>query len=174
MMARANSFLNEYLLPVLLDDPGNDETVAVVAHGIILRVLWTCIVRLFNPHDIRLKPDVESWGNRPGAPFMPVWSNTGFIELYIQRRLSPASLTLSKFSTPSQEDLNSSTFETAPPIQPHVPETLAVDAPLSNWTMDVLAVDCKTHLVDLRRTRGGIGSATHDERQQKIDSFFKK
>jgi hypothetical protein len=169
MKARANSFLNEYLLPVLLDDPSNDETVAVVAHGIILRVLWNCISSLFNPQDIRLKPDVESRSSGSGTPFLPLWSNTGFMEMNIQRRLSPESLTISQFSTPSQEILNNSTFETAPTA----PESLTLDAPLSNWTMDILSVDNKSHLVDLRRTRGGIGSATHDERQQKIDRFFK-
>lgn len=169
MTARANSFVSEYLLPVLLDDPSDDETVAVVAHGIILRVLWKCIASLFNPQDIRLKPDVEFRSSRPGAPLAPVWSNTGFMELYIQRHLPRELLTLSTSPTPSREMLNGRTF-----VQPQAPERLAVDAPLSNWTLDVLGVDSRSHLADVHRTRGGIGSAMHDERQQKIDSFFEK
>ncbi|KAL1961922.1 hypothetical protein VTN77DRAFT_751 [Rasamsonia byssochlamydoides] len=170
MKARANSFLSEYLLPVLLNDTSNDETVAVVAHGIILRVLWLCITSLFDPRDIRLGSNVASLNATPGSLFIPVWSNTGFVELCIQPRLPPESLTLSKFSTPSQQDLT----ETAPLVRSTLPESTPSDALLSGWTMDILAVDNKAHLADLRRTRGGIGSAAYDERQQTIDSYFGK
>jgi probable phosphoglycerate mutase len=176
MEARANAFLSEYLLPVLLNDTSNDEVVAVVAHGIILRVLWICITGLFNPRDIRFGPGVasSSWSNVAPSSFIPIWSNTGFVDLNIQRQLPPASQPLSGFyTTPPQQGLISSPLETAPPVQATVaPETLPSNALLSGWTMDVLAVDNKAHLADLRRTRGGIGSAAHDERQQKIDGFF--
>lgn len=173
MEARVNAFLSEYLLPVLLSDTSDDETVAVVAHGVILRVLWLCLTSLFNPQDIRFAPGV-AWNLRPGVPFIPIWSNTGFVELYIQRRLPPEPLTSSKLSTPSQQDFTSGVQETAPSAQSTLPETSPSDALLSGWTMDVLAVDSKAHLADLRRTRGGIGSAAYDERQQRIDSFFGK
>lgn len=39
--------------------------------------------------------------------------------------------------------------------------------------MKILTIDSKEHLSGLRRTRGGIGSATHDMRQKRIDQFFK-
>lgn len=38
----------------------------------------------------------------------------------------------------------------------------------------VLGVNCTAHLRDLKRTRGGIGSAAHDDSQKKIGSFFGK
>ena len=43
-----------------------------------------------------------------------------------------------------------------------------------SWKMHVSTVNKKGHLSGLRRTRGGVGSAQHDESQRSITSFFKK
>lgn len=39
--------------------------------------------------------------------------------------------------------------------------------------LDVLGVNCMHHLQGLRKTRGGIGSATFDDKQKTLDGFFK-
>lgn len=44
----------------------------------------------------------------------------------------------------------------------------------SGWTTVILAVDRKDHLVGLKRQRGGIGRSAHDDKQGKLESFFKK
>ncbi|KAI1266174.1 phosphoglycerate mutase-like protein [Xylariaceae sp. FL1019] len=40
------------------------------------------------------------------------------------------------------------------------------------WHMAVEAVNCVDHLVGLKKTRGGIGSAKFDSKQRTMDSFF--
>ncbi|KAL1972706.1 hypothetical protein VTN31DRAFT_7120 [Thermomyces dupontii] len=140
MRARATAFVEEYLRPLMMG--AAEETVAVVAHGVILSVLWECIAALFRPESIRI--GVEARSHRVfGATVVvkPFWSNTGFMELMIERPVK--SLTQASISPP-----------------------------LADWTLTVLAIDNKPHLRNLRRTGGGIGSASHDPRQQKIYRFF--
>jgi hypothetical protein len=38
----------------------------------------------------------------------------------------------------------------------------------------VKAVNSQEHLKGLKKTRGGIGSSKHDEKQKTMDSFFKR
>ncbi|KAJ9209924.1 hypothetical protein DTO166G4_8463 [Paecilomyces variotii] len=129
MRARATSFLRDYILPLLLGNSPEEEVVAVVAHGIILRVLWKCIADLFDPADIFISPDVDTSGIPPGSPLTPVWSNTGFMELDMRPKpLITASGTLS---------------QPAPPM-----------ATFSRWQMVILSVNSRSHLLDLRRTGG--------------------
>lgn len=144
MRARANRFLEEYLFPALLtheDETEKDSAIAIVAHGIILRVLWNCFMHAFPWGSVSFSPEVALSETR-GGTLVPFWSNTGYMELSV-RRPTPAIST-------------------------------EADSPLSGWTMKVLSVDNKTHLRDLRRTRGGIGSLQHDTKQRSIESFFKR
>lgn len=139
MRVRANAFVEEYLRPLMMGDA--DETVAVVSHGVFLSVLWECIAAHFRPENIKV--GVEGKSNRTSGTSVvvkPFWSNTGFMELLIER---PVSL------TPAS-----------------IPPSLAA------WTLTVLAINNTAHLRHLRRTGGGIGSASHDARQQKISQFF--
>lgn len=147
MRARSISFLRDYILPLLLGNPPEEEVVAVVAHGIILRVLWKCITDLFHSGDIFVSSEVET-GVVPSSPLTPVWSNTGFMELDIR----PKSLTTHSGTLPA---------------------SISTDSPFSGWQMLVLSVNNTSHLLDLRRTGGGIGSATHDQRQRTLDGFFR-
>ncbi|KAJ5553383.1 hypothetical protein N7494_002761 [Penicillium frequentans] len=146
MRERATSFLNEHFLPLLFDYSGTDSDIAIVSHGVFLRVLWNRLVDLFDPMDISLATGDASRDHGPAALFSPSWSNTGFMTLLIQPSQAP------------QE------HNTSP----------SVDALLNGWTMKIVAVDSKEHLAGLHRTRGGIGSAIHDSRQKRIDQFFKR
>ncbi|KAJ6785171.1 hypothetical protein PWT90_01582 [Aphanocladium album] len=67
----------------------------------------------------------------------------------------------------------------AVPLQPWWTNTAYLECVLAGGSsgaaglsMHVLAVNCTTHLQDLKRTRGGIGSAAHDDKQKKIESYF--
>lgn len=141
MRARANAFLNDYFLPVVFEP---DTTVAIVAHGIILRVLWDCLTRLFSPGTVQF-----SSASTTRDMLTPIWSNTGFMEVSIE---------------PDAASLDNQTPSISPPSSTFV---------LSGWSMTVLSIDSKPHLADLRRTRGGIGSMQHDTSQKRIDSFFR-
>jgi hypothetical protein len=45
---------------------------------------------------------------------------------------------------------------------------------LPNLSLVVKAVNSQEHLKGLKKTRGGIGSSKHDEKQKTMDSFFKR
>ncbi|KID84904.1 phosphoglycerate mutase family protein [Metarhizium guizhouense ARSEF 977] len=44
--------------------------------------------------------------------------------------------------------------------------------PWSGLELRVAQINCTTHLSGLRKTRGGIGSAAHDEKQKTIEGYF--
>lgn len=159
MRTRANKFLEEYLFPVLLshnesldNDAENCETaVAIVGHGIILRVLWNCLVQAFPPRSVHLTPEVAALCR--GGTLVPFWSNTGYMVLSIRRYPVQSSDAAMDIDTPS---------------------VTTAESPLSGWSIMVLSLDEKSHLRDLRRTRGGIGSSQHDTKQKSIESFFRR
>lgn len=93
MRTRANMFLEEYLFPVLLshDDETEDSPIAIVAHGIILRVLWNCFVHAFPPRSVLYSPEVAALSTTRRGVLVPVWSNTGYMELTVRRSVPGAS-----------------------------------------------------------------------------------
>ena len=56
MSSRANTFLIDYILPLISSPSGNEQVVAVVAHGVILQVLWVCLTELFDARNIHMGP----------------------------------------------------------------------------------------------------------------------
>jgi len=173
MRQRATSFLNTHLLPLLFDETHQRANVAIVAHGIILRVLWHCLIELFDPKDILTAPGITAGDGRPPVLISPSWSNTGFMSLSIQP-LRSVSTSPSKRQPYNQMQLVANAApptECLPPTQDiSVADTHFV---LCGWSMRILALDSRDHLSNLRRTRGGIGSASHDNRQKRIDQFFR-
>ncbi|KAJ5091566.1 hypothetical protein NUU61_006436 [Penicillium alfredii] len=155
MVRRAQSFLNEHLLPVLLDGTDHEEAVAVVSHGVFLRVLWNCVLQMFNPMNIQAS-GITSWDGNLAIFSAPSWSNTGFLTVFIQPNLAEAS--------------NTNTASVDTPIPAPQPPSTAL---LHGWSLVILGVNSKDHLTGLHRTRGGIGSAAHDTRQKRLDQFFK-
>ncbi|KID61534.1 uncharacterized protein G6M90_00g030320 [Metarhizium brunneum] len=51
-------------------------------------------------------------------------------------------------------------------------EVAARGNPWSGLELRVAQINCTTHLSGLRKTRGGIGSAAHDEKQKTIEGYF--
>ncbi|OKL61856.1 hypothetical protein UA08_03044 [Talaromyces atroroseus] len=136
MRGRVNTFLLQYFLPALrgaaADDDDDYQAIAIVAHGVILRVLWTCLVEALSPLDVHYR--CSSSTLESAAAVNPHWSNTGYMELSIRPRVK--------------------------------------DTSSSRGSIAVLSINNTTHLRDLRRTGGGIGSSAHDGRQRSIASYF--
>ena len=155
MDARMDSFVMEHLVPLLSVDISKAEAIfAIVSHGIIVNHLWKSCRKLFSRANVALAPGIEVKG---GLEYLGGWSNTGYLELDIQRVATEAHLD------------NSGNIQPTPP-SPNIDETL----PSLPLRMIVKAVNNTDHLKSLKRTRGGVGSAAFDEGQKKIESFFKR
>jgi len=158
---RAQEFVADFILPLLAlgsdeaeEASDRGECVAVVSHGIFLASLWRTLLSIFGPGRVVLGPQVvpgSAW--RPLA-YLPSWSNTGYLELTISRTTASVG--------------ESVAFDLLSGRAPSVPDHLAT------FTMNVEMVNGKEHLASLKRTRGGLGSATFDARQQRLDGFFKR
>ncbi|KAH0827646.1 hypothetical protein AYO21_07818 [Fonsecaea monophora] len=158
MVRRAESFLDDFILPhfargALDATTATQECVAVVSHGLFLSVLWRTLLRKFNSNTVALAPKVEAWGVR-SLEHLPSWTNTGFLELTIER--------------PSSELAHQS--QMAQPLA----STDIPSYPLKGCSMTIHGINSKDHLQDLKRTRGGLGSSPYDAKQQTLDGFFKR
>lgn len=159
MTARAESFVHDFLLPILCRDTGPREaTIAVVSHGIILNHLWRSILKLFAQRTVSLAPGLTISGGAGGTllEYLGGWSNTGYLELNVQPVLTAKEPTVSEFETTDSPATQTDGL-----------------TPLSGLRMVIKAVNGKEHLQGLKRTRG-VSSGKHDEGQKKIDAFFKK
>lgn len=155
MDARMDSFVMEHLVPLLTIEGSKAEVIfAIISHGIILNHLWKSFRKLVPRANVASFPGMEVRG---GLEYLGGWSNTGYLELDIQR-----------VSTDSPLDLTGN-IQTMPP-SPDKDKPL----PLLPLRMFVKAVNSTDHLKNLKRTRGGVGSAKFDDGQKKIDSFFKR
>jgi len=170
---RANLFLESHLLPLLLaeQEPDQEHVVAVVSHGITLSVLWRCLLLRFGPQTVNIGPAVRHSASFTPLEYLPGWSNTGYLELEIRR--------LIRDPVPSVVPIPvSNNMPGAPPPEyPTLLENVAttsVPGGLIGWGIIIKTVNGKDHLMNLKRTGGGVGSAKHDERQKKIEGFFKK
>jgi len=161
MASRMNAFVQGHLVPILHGDDGVSEyAIAIVSHGIILSQLWRCFLKLFSRNSVALSPglSVGSGGVTP-LEHLGGWSNTGYLELDIQRQKSEGPLSVTDRDTSSPCSLAAE-----PPM---VPVTM------SDFKMTIETVNGKEHLQGLVRTRG-VGSSKFDEGQKSIEAFFKK
>jgi broad specificity phosphatase PhoE len=156
MKTRADQFIDDFLGPLwaLADDP-QSQCVAVVSHGLFLAMLWRRLIGRFEPSTIQLGPEVGPVSIDRPLEYIAVWTNTGFLELEV----------ISIASAP-----NASTVF----IEHSVLRAPEGRPPLSTLAMRVVTVNGRDHLLNLQRTRGGVGSAAHDTRQKQIDGFFKR
>jgi len=202
MAARANNFLDIHLLPVLRSETANNEhVIAVVSHGIILATLWRCLLRRFLPRTVTTAPGSEVGSNGTMLEYLGGWSNTGYLELRVNRAESLQSESI-KSETPQIESIKPApTILVASPTAMDKSEVEALttytslvasntqkdqlkaeEAPaasielegLPGWNIIIQKINGKDHLKGLKRTGGGVGSSRFDEGQRKIETFFKK
>lgn len=152
MKARADTFLDDSLLPLLALDDESEQVVGVISHGLFLGALWRALLLRFGPLTISFHPEVLPLGSRKPIEHLPSWSNTGYLEL----SLHSVSHSVNEQSVVEHKVTGSQTSITL------------------NATMKVVAVNSKAHLTSLKRTRGGVGSSTSDDKQKRVDSFFKR
>lgn len=146
MRTRARSFVTEVLIPVLAAE-GDEGVVAVVSHGILLGVLWGVLVSCFAAGRVSMVGDGAGAGE--GGVFRPAWANTGFLEVMIEPVVGMG------------VDADGGEVAEGDGVMPL----------LAGYAMQVLNVNSRSHLADLRRARG-VGSATFDQRQRRIEHFF--
>jgi len=174
MMARAVAFVGSFLTEHF---QAEEETVVVVAHGIILSYLWRAVLKHFERSKIILGSGVVI-GEGRGIEHLGGWANTGYLDLEIKRN----AMTVQNLGGDSLEKPSPSNDPTRNPLEPDISNTVATppQAPpapkstISDLSLVVKAVNSQEHLRGLKKTRGGIGSAKHDEKQQTMESFFKK
>ncbi|KAJ4321165.1 hypothetical protein N0V84_005517 [Fusarium piperis] len=77
MRKRCDRFLGEHLGPLL----HQDSTVCIVAHGILLGVLYKALCARMS--SITIAPGAQSRPRPASIPFHPSWSNTGYLEAVI-------------------------------------------------------------------------------------------
>ena len=154
MTKRANDFLDDFILPILaMVEELENECVAVVSHGLFLSSLWRALLARFQPDKVRLGPDVIP--RIPARPleYIGAWSNTGYLEVEIRKW--------------------SNSGESQPQVDVGI-EDQTTHAEKLSYSMTILTINGCEHLDNLRRTRGGVGSAAFDKRQKNIEGFFRK
>ncbi|KAK2745684.1 hypothetical protein FQN57_003580 [Myotisia sp. PD_48] len=158
LVDRAKSFIHQHLLPLLNESEGLSVNVAVVSHGIMLLSLWSSLTQLSGPLP---GPTLE-------VPNL-AWSNTGYLEFDV--RFDTMQLAALPVPTSNSPILPNQPFELG-----YLPnDRIKIPSPVQpTLSIRVHAVNEKSHLDGLQRTKGGIGSAKHDATQKKLDDYFRK
>lgn len=86
MKLRADAFLDDYLVPLLVAD--DTATVCVVSHGITLAVLFSALCARLPHGSISIAPEAQTT-SFPGSGLRPTWSNTGYLEGALSTTDSP-------------------------------------------------------------------------------------
>lgn len=166
MAARASEYLQQYIVPII-HGQADQSAIAIVSHGIMLSHLWRSFLKLLPKNSVALSPGL-SVGTSGVTPleYLGGWSNTGYLELNIQRKEAASEdyVSLTPTPTPAHASLEVDNVALTP----------LADIDLSGFTATIITVNGKEHLKGLKRTRGGVGSSRHDEGQKTMESFFKK
>lgn len=172
MGTRMDTFLDQQLLPILRDESqALENTIAIVSHGIILSVLWRCLLKRFAPRTVSLAPGLSADGGGVTLlEYLGGWSNTGYLELDIRPRDMPVDGQMSTRAFPASDN-NVEIVEKVPGNQQ---SDFTTSATFTGHKMVIRAVNGKEHLKALKRTGGGVGSSKFDEGQKSIETFFKK
>lgn len=194
MAKRCDRFLDEHLMGLFgSGDDTRDMTVAVVSHGILLSNLWRRLLLRLPRRSITIASEIKAMRDDRTLEHLGGWSNTGYLELLFEKHdaehaavaptegPSPAngavvvsSATLvnaNELSVPINSDPYAKVVEVA---QSREKSTGVANQKLLGWSVTIVAIDSKEHLIGLKRQRGGIGSLAHDDGQRKLDGFFKK
>ncbi|KAK7518581.1 histidine phosphatase superfamily [Phyllosticta citriasiana] len=201
MAQRVDDFISDYLVGLFtIAEAGEELVVAIVAHGILLSVLWKRFLQRLDRSSVSLAPDLQGLKASISLEHLGAFNNTGFLELAMRMNPKPTPLnetttertpveqnsSATRLSTdgplpagkddetPAQEPHNSDCSESKHATSPEIAGALPSCPMLRGWTTEIRAINCKDHLNGLKRTGRGVGSARHDETQKTMDSFFKR
>lgn len=191
MAKRADSFLDQHLMPVLGGARQERSlTIAIVSHGMLLSSLWKCLFRRQLPNTVTLNPELVATGRPLSLEHLGGWSNTGYLEVELQPTeaqplasngpspMKSAGLQAVKSSL-DEAQVSGQTQASSIEIGPERPADagaaeISQSHAAQNFKMLIKTINGKQHLQGLKRTGGGVGSSKHDEGQKSIQSFFKK
>lgn len=201
MKVRVDRFIDTVLVPAIAQVtlPIDKGAILIVAHGIILNVLLSCLLSRFGPDEVTelARPGDAPWRSE----WLATWSNTGYLEAVLRVALPVPEPALKASETLTSQSQNESGRDAASQLAgeyvsvSHVDDqgaTLSEDKgansplherarvsspPHSRSTVPIIqifvkGVNCIEHLQGLKKTRGGIGSAASNSKQRTMDSFF--
>lgn len=198
---RMDLYLEEHLLPIMRSSGSeNKHVVAVVAHGVVLSTLWRRLLVRLPPTSVRCHPELLAVRKTINLEHLGGYSNTGYLELDLQShdhetlpRLRGGTVEMSVDDSLAlqhrveEQPLNAVNvrhmvgLETMPDVcgdkatdNTDTVVSVVLNAVVSGWSATIMVINGQRHLKDLKRARGGLGSARHDEEQTKIDAFFKR
>jgi broad specificity phosphatase PhoE len=198
MIRRVDIFLNDHLVPIVQTPSPTPLAIAVVSHGITLSVLWRRLLQRLPPRSVTVHPEVLARYNSIDLERLGGWSNTGYLRLDVtyqilvpvstkKRFVGPVPTESAVVSAVELPDTSASGPFASQPAIDSVSEDIgdgSIVAPvavpsvllqiLEGWSVTVCAVNSRQHLLGLKRTGGGVGSARHDDKQKSIDTFFKR
>jgi broad specificity phosphatase PhoE len=182
MALRADTFLDEHLLP-LLKQTRTKSGVAIVSHGIFLSVLWRRLLLRLPPKSVTFCSELLATHGSLDLGRLGGWSNTGYLEIEMLEGESPrlpskaqsaahtAAIQVDAASVVAVSHDDKFIANSSGTLKLESDSTVIA---LTRWTTKILAVNSKSHLVGLKRTGGGVGSSRHDDKQKSIESFFKR
>ncbi|KAF2803577.1 phosphoglycerate mutase-like protein [Mytilinidion resinicola] len=172
MAERMDAFLDEHLIPLLDDRSLVDErSVAIVSHGIILSVLWRRLLARLPPKSVSPSVRVLETYRSFQLENLGGWSNTGYLELLLQKQANSPPQTKVKGDSSTGPEMG--LVKTDEPVEELSPK-VATARILHEWTAVIETVNGKNHLQGLKRTGAGVGSAKYDAGQKTLDTFFKR
>lgn len=198
MHIRVETFIDVHLVH-LMHEVGDDRSVVVVAHGIILTYLWRAILARFRPF-VTVANDVQLSARGLSLEYLGGWSNTGYLDLEVKKRprissgdvesstatevsakvpFAPVTHGSTSYASKMQDKSGNSSWslqQSSNTVPTKLVSTLVPPRPQSvkELCLVVKAVNSQEHLKNLKKTRGGIGNLKHDSSQKTVDSFFKR
>ncbi|RMD44656.1 hypothetical protein DV735_g464, partial [Chaetothyriales sp. CBS 134920] len=155
MGQRADQFVEDFLLPLVVSETDEKEAVvAVVSHGLFMKHLWKSLCLRFRPGSVSFAPAAAADAAVPPPSVVDIarWSNTAYLESTIRR--------------PRPSAGGAQVVE----AELDYPDGPANARPLHRHHLTVLAINRSDHLDDLERD--GVGSSPYDSKQQSIKAFF--
>ncbi|KAI9049736.1 hypothetical protein LZ554_005888 [Drepanopeziza brunnea f. sp. 'monogermtubi'] len=161
MKVRSDTFIDEHLVQLLHELPKNN-TVVVVAHGIILSHLWRAFLKRFHAGKVTVSPGIESAGNGFSLEHLGGWSNTGYLDLEIKTESSASLEAAPASDSESSTGTGGAAEDVAPDDASQKPSTPPLITQASPKFLDmslvVKAVNKQDHLLSPASQNQGIPS----------------
>ncbi|POS82200.1 hypothetical protein EPUL_006169 [Erysiphe pulchra] len=189
--ARADNFIDNYLSSLPREETEND-TFAVVSHGIFLGYLWRAILKRFSSSNIFIESDLSRNLTGLNLKYIGNWSNTGYLEFDITKERSihvnskPEHSSVSDtlpcqdaydagLQHTSGQDVDSYKSNNAKPCENSKTINDSIfKCQFLHFFIEVKSINSQDHLDGLQKLRGGTGNLKYDPSQNKIDKYFQK